>query len=309
MDVAALSGSGLLGYRGLAALLEIASSELKVSDFGLRLARAQRGGKVIGPVGIAMKNSETVGQALGYCARHIHAYSRATRVRFKPDRTRHNVLLYLEVFLERPVDMRQAVEHAIALASLNISDISSRAAQVREIWFRHEALHPLRNYRKFFGCEVLFGKDRDGFILNEADLVCPIAAPDEQILEMATDFIEARFPAALPPVQSQVRNAIQRNLHTGECTFQKVAEELCMHPRTLQRRLRGEGVSYETVRDEVRRELALRLLRQNSLSLTEVAHKIGYAETSVLSRSCQRWFGATPEQVRRAATAESVEAN
>lgn len=307
IDVNALTGNGLLDYHELVTLLQLTADRLKVSDFGLRLACLQRGGKVIGPVGIVMKNSETVGQALGYCAKHIHAYSLATRVRFKPNRAEHNLLVYLEILLERSIDVRQAVEHALALASFNISDISHGTAQVREVWFRHEPLRPIKDYRDFFGCGVRFEQNMDGIILNESDLLCEVAESDEQVLEMATDFIDARFPSSLPPVHSQVRVLVQRYLGSGDCSFERIAQDMCIHPRTLQRRLRGEGASFETVRDDVRRELTLRLLKQKGTALTHVAHKIGYAETSVLSRSCQRWFGATPEQIRRGAVDDALD--
>lgn len=299
VPVGALTGSVALEYFGLVSLLQHSAEALKIHDFGLRLARLQRGGKVIGPVGVVMKNSQTVGQALGYCAKHIHAYSLATRVRFKPNRAEETLLLYLELLVDRPVDVRQAVEHALALANFNIIDISKGAAQARLVLFRHAPLRPIGEYREFFGCEVRFDQEMDGIILKEADLLAEVAEPDDQILEMATDFIAAKFPPALPPIHAMVRNVVQRQLGTENCTVEKVAEELCLHPRTMQRRLREEDMSFELVRDNVRKELAHRLLTQSSISLTQIAHEIGYAETSVLSRSCQRWFGATPEQLRR----------
>lgn len=299
IDPSALDGKIALEYLKFVHLLQRTSDQLGQCDFGLQLAQRQRGGKVIGPIGIVMKNSETIGQALGYCAKHIQAYSLATKVRFKPNRAEHNLLVHIDIFLDRATDVRQAVEHALALAASNIADLSAGQARARKIYFQHKPISSERRYRDFFGCEVKFEQDYNGLLLTEDDLLCPVNEPDEQILEMATDFIEARFPASLPPVHSQVRTLVQRLLDANDCSFEHIAEEMCMHPRTLQRRLRDEGASFENIRDDVRRELAMRLLARSQSSLTEIAHKIGYAETSVLSRSCQRWFGATPEQIRR----------
>ena len=92
---------------------------------------------------------------------------------------------------------------------------------------------------------------------------------------------------------------ILRHLGGEECNNEAIAAELCMHPRTLQRRLRSEGRSFESIKDEVRREVALMYLRQDDMPLTRVAEKLGYSETSVLSRSCHRWFDASPLQMRR----------
>src|ERR1700761_1976558 len=72
------------------------------------------------------------------------------------------------------------------------------------------------------------------------------------------------------------------------------AGELCMHPRTLQRRLKFEGRKFESIKDEVRREAALRYLQQPNVPFTEIASRLGYSEQSVLIRSCDRWFSASP---------------
>jgi AraC-like DNA-binding protein len=73
---------------------------------------------------------------------------------------------------------------------------------------------------------------------------------------------------------------------------------LGMHPRTLQRRLRSEGESVESIKDSVRRDIALRYLTQTSMPLIRVAKALGYSETSALSRSCYRWFALSPRQLR-----------
>jgi AraC-like DNA-binding protein len=77
---------------------------------------------------------------------------------------------------------------------------------------------------------------------------------------------------------------------------------LGMHPRTLQRRLRAENKSFESIKDGVRRDVALRYLKQSSIPLIRIAKLLGYSETSALSRSCYRWFSASPRQLRGGAT-------
>jgi AraC-like DNA-binding protein len=296
----------VLEYRAFVQLLAHCADRLDAPDFGIRLARRQRGGKVIGPVGVVMRNSQTVGQALGYCARHIHAYSLATRVRFRPDRARHILFVGVEILLDRPADTRQVVEHAVMLAHLNVTDISGGMARARRVDFRHEPQAPLKTYRDAFGCEVRFGQEMDGFVLTEDDLLCRIGDPDEQVYEMATAFIDTHYPVAMPPLHARVRSLIVGHLGSGRCTSEAIAGELCLHPRTLQRRLRAEGMSFEGIKDEVRREVALRYLSQSDLPLMQVAEKLGYSEASVLSRSCYRWFTASPIQLRRAARAQAA---
>lgn len=293
-------------YRTLLNAMQQAASDLECPEFGLKLACLQGGNKSIGPIGVVMKNSKTLGQAIGYCAKSIHAYSVATRIRFVPDRPNHKLLVRLEILLERAPDRRQAVEHALMLASLNIRELTGGGARVRKVLFMHEPQAPLRVYRQYFNCEVAFGEKADGLVLTEDDLMCPVVDPDSRVYEMATTFIENRFPHVEASIQSRVRSLIEQYIGSNDCTNERIAAEFCLHPRTLQRRLRAEGTSFEDIKDEIRRDLALRYIQNSDMPLKRVAEKLGYAETSVLSRSCFRWFSASPRELRMQHQAEGA---
>ena len=99
-------------------------------------------------------------------------------------------------------------------------------------------------------------------------------------------------------MHAQVRALIVRLIETVDCSNERVCEELGLHPRTLHRRLQAEGTSFEGIKDDVRRDVALRYLQETDHSLTFIAEKLGYAEQSVLTRSCIRWFSAAPSQLR-----------
>ena len=99
-------------------------------------------------------------------------------------------------------------------------------------------------------------------------------------------------------LSAQVRVLITRHLVEGNCTCKRVASTLGLHPRTLQRRLREEDESFEAIKDDVRRDVALQYLQRPDISLLQVTEMLGYSETSVLSRSCVRWFSASPRRLR-----------
>jgi AraC-like DNA-binding protein len=287
-----------LGYRSMVNLLEHAATQLQCADFGMRLASLQGGGQVFGPVGIVMRHSHTFGAGLDYVRKHIHAVSLAARMRFEQDRPGHKLFVGHEILLDRLLHKRQAVEQAMLLAHLNALEITGGQARVREVLFRYQPLSSLSTYRRYFGCDVHFDQMEDGVIFSERDLLCPTVDPDAQLYEMATSFINTRFTRVAPPMHAQVRAVILQFMGTEECNNERVAAEICLHPRTLHRRLKTEGKSFEGIKDEVRRDAALSYLQQTDLPLPQIAEKLGYAEHSVLSRSCLRWFSASPRQLR-----------
>jgi AraC-like DNA-binding protein len=90
----------------------------------------------------------------------------------------------------------------------------------------------------------------------------------------------------------------RRLLAVGHCTTEAIAEQLAMHPRTLQRRLAEDGIRCQDIIDEVRRKQAVRYLSEPRLYLGQIAGLLGFAEQSSLNRACRRWFGKTPRQYR-----------
>lgn len=84
-------------------------------------------------------------------------------------------------------------------------------------------------------------------------------------------------------------------------TLEQLAEEFHLSERTLIRRLREEGGSYQQLLDEVRQELACWLLLNTPLSVEAVAERLGYQDSSNFSRTFRRWLGMTPNTWRKAA--------
>ncbi len=296
--VALTNRHAVIPHRNYVRLLERTATELACPDFGMRLAAAQGGVKVLGPLGYVMRNSPTVREAFLYAVEHIQVYSTAVRMSFEKSHAEGTVLLRVEFFLARVPKYLQTLERALLLARHSALNISSGRVQPREVWFTHEPLSPPSTYREYFGAEVLFGQRMNGLLFADCDLDIPNPEADPQVYQLATDFIEHRYPVTDAVFTPRIRMIIERSLLEGNCTHSSVAFMLGMHPRALQRRLRAEGGSFEAIKDSVRREIALRYLKESTIPLIRVAKMLGYSETSALSRSCYRWFSASPRQVR-----------
>lgn len=294
-------GKGEFAYRQLMHVLEDAAAKLGCPDFGMRLAaiQAELGAtKALGPLEVAMLNSPTLGDAYRYCAQHLHVYGSATQICFEKFADDPRVFMLFEVLLVGGAHQRQSVEHALALTQHAVQAITAGQARAREVWFTHQPLAPLATYRANFNAVVRFGQSMNGLLFDEQDLELRLPNTDPQLYEMATSFIDRRFPSMVMPLRTRVRINIARLLIEGSCTQEHVAAALGLHPRTLQRKLRDEGESFEAIKDSVRRDLALRYLQQPDVPLVRVTEMLGYSETSVLSRSCVRWFRASPRELR-----------
>jgi AraC-like DNA-binding protein len=96
----------------------------------------------------------------------------------------------------------------------------------------------------------------------------------------------------------RVRHALAERLGGPAATLGDVARSVAVHPRTLQRSLVDEGLTFGEILDCVRRERAHAYLTGTDLPLTEISNRLGLADPAVLSRCARRWWGRPPSQIR-----------
>ncbi|MFL6445015.1 MAG: helix-turn-helix transcriptional regulator [Candidatus Sulfotelmatobacter sp.] len=93
--------------------------------------------------------------------------------------------------------------------------------------------------------------------------------------------------------------AILKQLLAGQRpAIQDLARELHLSTRTLQRRLTEQGISFQRVLDEARRELAHHYLLHSSRELNETAYLLGYEDANSFFRAFRQWEGTTPGEWR-----------
>lgn len=100
-------------------------------------------------------------------------------------------------------------------------------------------------------------------------------------------------------LSGRVRHMMVEHLGEATLTPETVARTLAVSGRTLSRHLADEGTSFRNILDDVRREFACTLLRDRSLSISDVAFFLQYSEPAAFNRSFRRWTGRTPRAFRQ----------
>jgi AraC-like DNA-binding protein len=282
-------------FRAAIQAIESAAEATKTPDFGRRLAQRQ-GIEILGPVGVAARTAATVADALGIFGTYMTAYSPAIAIGFAPLNEPRRSFLTIEFLLDKPPPHPQTTELSLGVSLGVLRLLMGSEYAPLSVHLPHDQLTPKADYVRYFGCTPHFAQRSAGFLVRTADLGRPLNR-DDVAHRAVVDYLNGITPRDAGIVES-VRVIVRQLLPTGAATLDLVADQFDLHPKALQRRLAEENTTFAALLDQVRKDAADRYLRTTGISLTHLARELGYAEQSVLTRSCKRWFGTGPAAYR-----------
>jgi AraC-like DNA-binding protein len=159
----------------------------------------------------------------------------------------------------------------------------------------------LQQYHRFFRAPVHNQAAGCWLVFDSAVLELPVLGADSNLFALLSSTADTLLAAARARRRfaDRVRQAMLPLIRDG-CRIDEVAAALAMSPRTLQRRLEGEGTTFGAVFDATRQAAALEYLRDPAVGIKEAAFRVGFSEPSTFYRAFRRWTGATPAHFRRA---------
>ncbi len=151
-----------------------------------------------------------------------------------------------------------------------------------------------------FRCRVRFRAERNALVFRPGDLDRPFVTHNPELLALITPQMEAELMARQRQrsVGDEVKAAAKRLLAGRRPALVDVARTLGRSTRTLQRQLTEQGVTFQQLLRESRRELAHHYLAQKSLELTETAYLLGFDDANSFFRAFQSWEGVSPRRWR-----------
>ena len=151
-------------------------------------------------------------------------------------------------------------------------------------------------YRLLFPCERKFSQSYSGFSFPALYLNKPVIQNPDKLKAFMYECPLKIFmrPQSDRSISTQVQEEIQHNLNNGGPSLSFVSTELGLSNRTLRRKLANEGTAFQALKDTMRRDLAVYYLSQKSLSVSDVAEKLGFSEPGVFVRAFKKWDGVTP---------------
>lgn len=95
-----------------------------------------------------------------------------------------------------------------------------------------------------------------------------------------------------------IKSLLGNSFAEGMPNFEDMATSMHMSASTLRRHLLAEGSSYQKIKDERRRDIAIELLCLSDNKISDISEHVGFSDTSSFVRSFRTWTGLTPKAYR-----------
>jgi AraC-like DNA-binding protein len=281
-------------------LLERIAKDIDATDLPLRTGASMRCDDY-GALGLAFKAAPTLFGSYSRVTRYARLWTSVVAYELRPDRS--NTWFVLHRSGQRRLGLRLSNEATLASATAIGREVSQDGVFTPlEVHLSHPAPAVVTHHQAYFGCPVIFGSDRDAILISGESMNRANKLGDEGI----TRFLQQHLDRELDQItdtkslNEQTKDTIARALSEGLPRMEDVARNLGMSVRSLHRRLADDGMTFRTLTEDTRQELAEGLLRDERYSIAEIAFLTGFSEQSSFNRAFKRWAGDTPATYRKA---------
>jgi AraC-like DNA-binding protein len=292
-----------LPLRKFVRLIEAASQSTGDDCFGAHLGLVCGLGE-LGLPGYLATFAPTVELALSSFARYYYLLGDATDVRFEQRDQRASFTYHVRDPESWP--RRQDAEQVLTMIVVLLRDWLGPSWKPELIGFEHSEPRHARELERVLDCPVRFDCSANTVWFDRASSrgVNPTADPRlfrllswfaETVMDPATQSAVSDVPATF---REQVLSSIEVCANLGNATVYSVSRQLGLEPRSLQRRLQADAVSFRELFEEYLQRKAVSLLERTELTEKEIAARLGYASVSSFIRAFRRWHARTPGQFR-----------
>lgn len=156
-------------------------------------------------------------------------------------------------------------------------------------------------YRLMYSANLRFDGEQTTVEFDARSLALPVVQDERSVAEFlrhAPENILLKYKNA-DSLGARIRRRLRQSLPADLPEFEALASEMHMTPVTMRRRLHEEGATYQTIKDQLRRDLAIDYLSHSRRSVLDIALQLGFRERSAFHRAFRKWTGASPGEFRR----------
>jgi AraC-like DNA-binding protein len=280
-------------FAALCRLLKLAEDHTGLADIGLR-ACVSTGLASLGKLGYLAANCATVERGLAALEAYLQVHDRGA----VPVITCEDDTAYVgyEILVPGIPGANQMTFGALAIATNILRSLCGADFGLRQVTFAFPRPQSTSRFRSFFEAPVRFDADRNALAFDARWLARPIQTADPYLHAMLADDVRRDLDRVTESADDTIRRVVRSLVAGGRFSADETAAAFGVNRRTLARRLRERGTTFQALLDDARYGEAQRLLQSSALPVTEIASRLGYADTATFTRAFRRWSGTSPRR-------------
>jgi AraC-like DNA-binding protein len=247
---------------------------------------------ILGMIGYLMQNSVTLFQALEQLCAFNDLYS--TMMKFNVRKNDNVVEFVFEpapLWTSRyPESVRQSIELSMAGTLRIFKTLSGKNIYPTLV----EQTYPKRKiteYERIFQCALKFNASRNALSFASKDLEQPVVSHDKSLFNFFNSTLQQKLNSLKinRSTAEKVKHTLLSDFKGRMPSIEIVALHLGLTPRSLQRKLKDESLSFRELTATLKKELALSIMKKERYSAKEVADVLGYSDSSAFRKAFKNW--------------------
>lgn len=243
-------------------------------------------------------------RAAGWASELINPLMRLT-LKEQADEARVVLDFEIDLFTVEPPVSYVAEATLLGLRNIGRRLIGSNTPLRRVNW-RHERPAYAAEYERLFEAPCFFGQPETALVFDRQALDWKLQGAFPALHKQAEALVEQRVNVGRQAAAGgqpstlweQIDALLTQRPELMAGGVDTVADELNMHLRTLQRRLKDEDRVYADIQAAVRERLARRWLDEGKLDIEAIALRLGYSDRRAFTNAFKRWTNLSPSQYR-----------
>ena len=259
--------------------------------FGLMVGQRVRPSS-LGIAGFLLQHAQDVDTALSDLVKHIdlHDQGGIAVLETHRDKTRLGYAIYTPGVEASD----QIYDLTMCIACNVMRSLCGESWNPSEVVLPRKAPLDLAPFKRFFRAPVRFDAEQAAVIFPSSWLKHRVGSADDLLHSHLEKEATRLHRERGGNIVVEVRILLRESMLAGQCTARNIAGKLCLHERTLNRRLHEQGTTFRREYENVRFELARQLLLETSMSVAKISAALKYSEASAFNHAFKRWTGETP---------------
>ncbi len=275
-------------------LLNLAVKETGCDYFGLLMSK-HLDLSILGPIGLLLQNSDTVGDAMNQFVQYVPSRFQGQNSMLQIEGEFASASFHLEPTEEDPT---QSIILNLCMASKIMKSLCGETWQPIELHTTLKRPEFADILIQHLETPIQFGQENNQCFFKASDLMKKIPTKFGKFGQYLQPVIEEgdRLPE---DIVSHAEYLIRMLLPEGKCSLENVTTLLYTSERSLQRHLKTRGTSFSELVDKTRISITRQQLHHSNLTNSQLAGLLGYTKLSAFTRAFKRWFGVAPSKWKR----------